>query len=124
MNINLNTTFTNKNINAMNNSQGATKEPNNTIDAKKQAEKLEDEANEEVVSLAMNEVKDNIEAEAKEREEKAEKIKEKKERAEERLDASKVPSDIVEAQREVKDMMNKMNILEEDIKGIEIDENR
>ena len=78
------------------------------IDAQKQAKKVEEELNEQVVSIVVDEAKDNIDSE----------VEEKKEEAE------KATSNVVEAQHEVKEMMSKMNILEEDIKGITVDDNR
>ena len=116
------------------------------IEAKKEAKKLEEEANEQVVTIAMDEAKDNIDSDIEEKKEEAERIKEKKEEIEERIDASKKRRDemeefsekilegaesmsrtsksVDEAQQEVKEMMSKMNILEEDIKGITVDDNR
>ena len=78
------------------------------IDAQKQAKKVEEELNEQVVSIVVDEAKDNIDSE----------VEEKKEEAE------KATTNVVEAQHEVKEMMSKMNILEEDIKGITVDDNR
>ncbi len=78
------------------------------IDVQKQAKKVEEELNEQVVSIVVDEAKDNIDSE----------VEEKKEEAE------KATSNVVEAQHEVKEMMSKMNILEEDIKGITVDDNR
>ena len=78
------------------------------IDAQKQAKKVEEELNEQVVSIVVDEAKDNIDSD----------VEEKKEEAE------KATSNVVEAKQEVKEMMSKMNILEEDIKGITVDDNR
>ena len=78
------------------------------IDAQKQAKKVEEELNEQVVSIVVDEAKDNIDSE----------VEEKKEEAE------KATTNVVEAQHEVKEMMSKMNILDEDIKGITVDDNR
>jgi len=81
------------------------------IDAKKEAKKLEEEANEQVVTIAMDEAKDNIDSD----------IEEKKEEAE---SMSRITKSVEEAQQEVKEMMSKMKMLDEDIKGIEVDDNR
>lgn len=81
------------------------------IEAKKEAKKLEEEANEQVVAIAMDEAKDNIDSD----------IEEKKEEAESMSRASK---SVEEAQQEVKEMMSKMKMLDEDIKGITVDDNR
>lgn len=116
------------------------------IDAQKQAKKVEEELNEQVVSIVVDEAKDNIDSEVEEKKEEAEKIKEKKEEIEERIDESKkrrdeirdfsvkildgaesmsnITSSVEEAQQEVKEMMSKMKMLDEDIKGIEVDDNR
>ncbi len=116
------------------------------IDAQKQAKKVEEELNEQVVSIVVDEAKDNIDSEIEEKKEEAEKIKEKKEEIEERIDASKkrrdemedfsekilegaesmsqITKSVDEAQQEVKEMMTKMKMLDEDIKGIEVDDNR
>ncbi len=116
------------------------------IEAQKQAKKVEEELNEQVVSIVVDEAKDNIDFEVEEKKEEAEKIKEKKEEIEERIDASKKRRDemeefsekilegaesmsrtsksVDEAQQEVKEMMSKMKMLDEDIKGIEVDDNR
>ena len=116
------------------------------IDAQKQAKKVEEELNEQVVSIVVDEAKDNIDSDIEEKKEEAERIKEKKEEIEERIDASKkrrdemeefsekildgaesisnINSSVEEAQQEVKEMMSKMKMLDEDIKGIEVDDNR
>jgi len=116
------------------------------IEAKKEAKKLEEEANEQVVTIAMDEAKDNIDSDIEEKKEEAERIKEKKEEIEERIDESKkrrderrdfsekildgaesmssITKSVDEAQQEVKEMMSKMKMLDEDIKGIEVDDNR
>lgn len=116
------------------------------IDAQKQAKKVEEELNEQVVTIAMDEAKDNIDSDIEEKKEEAERIKEKKEEIEERIDASKKRRDemeefsekilegaesmsrtyksVDEVQQEVKEMMTKMKMLDEDIKGIEVDDNR
>ena len=78
------------------------------IDAQKQAKKVEEELNEQVVSIVVDEAKDNIDSEVEEK----------------KGEAEKTTSNVVEAQQEVKEMMSKMNILEEDIKGITVDDNR
>lgn len=88
------------------------------IDAQKQAKKVEEELNEQVVSIVVDEAKDNIDSE----------VEEKKEETEKSLDGaesmSNITSSVEEAQQEVKEMMSKMKMLEEDIKGITVDDNR
>lgn len=81
------------------------------IDAKKEAKKLEEELNEQVVTIAMDETKDNIDSDFEEKKEEAESM-------------SRITKTVDEAQQEVKEMMSKMKMLDEDIKGIEVDDNR
>ena len=81
------------------------------IDAKKEAKKLEEELNEQVVTIAMDDAKDNIDSDFEEKKEEAESM-------------SRITKSVDEAQQEVKEMMTKMKMLDEDIKGIEVDDNR
>ena len=81
------------------------------IDAKKEAKKLEEELNEQAVTIAMDEAKDNIDSDFEEKKEGAESM-------------SRITKSVDEAQQEVKEMMTKMKMLDEDIKGIEVDDNR
>ena len=113
------------------------------VKAQKQAEEIMEAASEEIVGMLADEAKDHIDEEmeekkeaaqekaeeAKELEEKLEKIKEKKEDQEELAEAigelteqtlqlDGVKTDI---QEEIKDIVNKMKLLEEDIKGAVVD---
>ena len=114
-------------------------------DAQKQAEEVLEAASEEAIGMLVDEAKEHIDEEAEEREEKAEAEKEKQEEIEARIDAAKEKkkeneeltedilekvqevsigaSDVSAAQQEIKDMMSKMKLIEEDIKGAAVDQN-
>lgn len=114
-------------------------------DAEKQADAIMEEASGEIVGMLVDEAKEHIDDEAREREEKAKAEKEKQEEIEERIGAAKEKkkeneeltedilegvqeasanaSDVSDAQQEIKDMMNKMKLIEDDIKGAAVDEN-
>lgn len=113
------------------------------IDAKKQAGAIMEEASREIVGMLAQEAKDHIDEEAEKEKEKAEAKKEKEEELQERIDAAKAKrkeneeltedildgvaqasstaTDMNAAQQEIKDMMNKMKLIEEDIKGAAVD---
>ena len=113
------------------------------VDAGKQADAIIDEASKEIVGMLVDEAKDHIDEEAEKEKEKAETEKEKKEELQARIDATKekkkedeeLTEDILEgvakassttnevsaAQQEIKDMMNKMKLIEDDIKGAAVD---
>lgn len=112
-------------------------------DAQKEADDIMDMASEEIVSMLVDEAKEHIDEEAEERKDKAEAEKEKQEELEERIDAAKEEkkeneeltqnilegvqeasanlADVSNAQQEIKDMMNKMQLIEDDIKGAAVD---
>ncbi|MBR1771584.1 MAG: hypothetical protein IJ747_06105 [Lachnospiraceae bacterium] len=114
-------------------------------DAQKEAEQIMQEASKDIVNLLVDEAKDHVEealeekkeaakAESEKREELQEKVddrrqqkKEQEEFTEEILEATRGrvsgANGMNEAQLEIKDMMNKMKLLEEDIKGAAVDEN-
>lgn len=114
-------------------------------DAQKQAEEVLEAASEEAIGMLVDEAKEHIDEEAEERKEKAEAEKEKQEEIEARIDAAKEKkkeneeltedilekvqevsigaSDVNAAQQEIKDMMSKMKLIEEDIKGVAVDQN-
>lgn len=99
-------------------------------------------ANDEIVGMAMQEGLDHVDEEAEKREDQAEEIKEEKEAKEELLEKQKEKrkeeevwieelspedfSDLTKSsddvQKEVQDMLRKMNLLDEDIKGAAVDE--
>lgn len=113
------------------------------VDAQKQADAIMDEASKEIIGMLVDEAKEHIDEEADKEKEKAEAEKEKAEELQERIDAAKekkkeneeLTEDILEgvadatqtstdvnaAQQEIKDMMNKMKLIEEDIKGAAVD---
>ena len=88
------------------------------IDAQKQAKKVEEELNEQVITNVVEEARDNIDSEIDKKKEKAE------EKKEEAGSMSHTTSNVDEAQQEVREMMTKMKMLDEDIKGITVDGNR
>lgn len=114
------------------------------VKANKQADAVMEAAGEEVVSMLMDEAKEHIDEEMEEKKEAAEKKAEEKEALEEKLEKAKekrkeqaeltevitestqqiveldnVKSDV---QDEVQKVLNKMKLLEEDIKGAAVDE--
>ncbi len=115
------------------------------LDATKQADEIMDEASKEIVKMIVDEAKENIDKKAEEEKEKAKAEKEKKEELEEKAesakekrkaneklteelienvaDATSIATDVREAQQEVKEMLNKMKLIEDDIKGSAVDEN-
>lgn len=116
---------------------------NPMADARNQANLVMEEASKEIVGTLFAEAKDHIDEEAKDKEEKAKAEKEKQAELEAQIDASKeakkedekVTEDILDgvqeasatvtdvnaAQQEIKDMMNKMKLIEDDIKGAAVD---
>ena len=112
-------------------------------DAQKQADAVMDEASREIVDMLVGEAKDHIDEEAEKEKEKAQAEKEKEEELQERIDAVKekkkeeeelteeildevakatsTMTDVNAAQQEIQDMMNKMKLIEDDIKGAAVD---
>ncbi len=115
------------------------------LDATKQADEIMDEASKEIVKMIVDAAKENIKKKAEEEKEKAKAEKEKKEELEEKAESAKekrkaneklteelienvseattIANDVREAQQEVKEMLNKMKLIEDDIKGSAVDEN-
>lgn len=113
------------------------------LDAEKQAEEVMDEANKEIAQMVVDAAKNHIEEEQEKEKEKAkaenkkeEEVQEKKDLAKEkRKEQEELTEDIVEnaqtltnmtnkmesAQQEVKDLMNKLKLVEEDVKGAKVD---
>lgn len=109
--------------------------------AQEQAEDILDAARDEIVGMVVEEGKDRIEEEAEEREEQAEEIKEEKEELEERIEAQKehrreeeeiledMPTEEMltldkiqdDVKQEVQNILNKMKLIQEDIKGAAVD---
>lgn len=97
------------------------------------------------IAAKREEAKEHIDKKAQETKEQAEAKKEKEEELQERIDATKEKkkeneeltedilegvadaasnaSDVNAAQQEIKDMMNKMSLIEDDIKGAAVDKN-
>lgn len=114
------------------------------LDAKKQGESIMDSTSKEIRSIIINDAKDHLEEESEKTKKKAEAEREKEEELEERIDAAKerrheredLAEDIIEkaqykeiktadvsaAQQEVKEMMSRMKLIEDDIKGAAIDQ--
>ena len=113
------------------------------FNAQKQADSIMDAAADEIMGILITEGKDHIDKEMEEKKEAAEKQEEKKKEQEEKIEVTKekkeeleeVTEDIIEtteeltsgmadvtsAQQEIKDMMSKMKLLQEDIKGATVD---
>ncbi len=114
---------------------------NPMVGAQEQAEEILDAAREDIIGMAKEEGMEHIDEEAEEREEKAEEIKEKKEEQEEYIEEQKekreeeeelledMPVDEMltydklkqDVQDEVQDILNKMKLVAEDIKGAAVD---
>ena len=134
------------NINIQKNDLNASQDMEKAQDA---AESIMDAASKEAIGLMMQEAKDNIDKTAEEEKEKAEKIKEEKEELQEKIDktkerneeqkkiieesaeASKLDQNIsvktqdtsavAEAQKSIDKILKDNNLINDDIKGIEID---
>lgn len=113
------------------------------LDAQKQADAIMDAASEEIMGMLVDEAKEHIDEEAEEKKEAAKEKAEEKEEFEARIEktkeerkekeevteeilegvseASKNSTDMEAAQQEIKDMMNKMKLIEDDIKGAAVD---
>ncbi len=113
-------------------------------DAQEQAEDVLDAARDEIVGMIVDEGKDHVSEETEEREEQAEEIKEEKEEREEFIEEQKehraeeeellesMPTEEMVAldkiqsdvKQEVQNILDKMKLIAEDIKGAVVDENR
>ena len=120
--------------------------PKNTamLKAQDKAEAIEDAASKEIMGMLVDEAKEYIDKEAEKEAEKAKEKKEKEEELQEKIDAVKerekeqeelteeivestqdltvTTSNINDAQKDIKDMMNKLALVEEDMKGAAVDE--
>lgn len=112
------------------------------VEAQKDAEEIMKAAGEEIIGMVREEGMDRIEEEAEEREEKAAERKEEREEQEARIEKQKEKREEEESwleelqpdqfsslvnreadvQQEVRDMLDKMKLLAEDIKGAAVDE--
>lgn len=113
------------------------------VDAKEQAKAIMDAASDEIIGMLVDEAKEHIDEEAEKKKEEAKEKAEEKEALEERIEKvkeekkekEKMTEEILEgvaevennskdmemAQQEIKDMMNKMKLIEDDIKGAAVD---
>lgn len=112
------------------------------LDAQKTAEKITDSASKEIIGILINDAKDHVDDEIEKKEEEAEKIKEKQEEQEEAKNntssavSQKDPAadslgnikkaDTIQKklEEEINNMINNKKILEEDLKGIVLDEQK
>lgn len=116
------------------------------LEAQKEADAIKEAANEEIIGMLVEEGMNHIDEEQDEREEKAEELKEKKEEQEELIEkrrdeseeAKKRAEELAEdmptqeymeleqmrtnVQKEVQDIVEKMNLVAEDIKGSLVDD--
>jgi hypothetical protein len=112
------------------------------LEADKEAEEIMDSASKEILGMLFDEGKDHIDEEQKKQEEQAEALKEKKEeqeeliekRKEDREEAEELTEEIIqgtddvsgktlsEVQQELKEILDKMKLIDEDIKGAQVDE--
>lgn len=110
-------------------------------DARKQAEEVLEAAREEIIGMVTEEAKDHIDQEQEEKKEEAEAIKEKQEeqeavlekREEREKELEKLMEDMpveemadlknvqAQVQQKVQDIVSKMNLVAEDIKGAQVD---
>ena len=110
-------------------------------DAQKQAEEVMEAARNEIIGMVTEEAKDHIDEEQEEKKEEAEAIKEKKEEQEEVLEKREEREKELEklmeempveemadlkniqaqVQQEIQDMVSRMNLVAEDIKGAQVD---
>lgn len=111
------------------------------LDAEKEAEGIMEQASEEIVGMLLEEGKEHLDEEQKLREEKAEKIEEKKEEQEAFIEAQKEKKEAAEelaeempmeemltleqaktdVQKEVQNIVDKMKLVAEDMKGAVVD---
>lgn len=112
------------------------------VDAQGQAEEVLEASQKEIIGMVTDEARDHIDEEQEKREEEAEAIKEKKEEQEEileeRREKEKELEELMEdmpikefmdvediqaqVQKEIQDVVNKMNLVVEDIKGAKVDQ--
>lgn len=110
-------------------------------DAQKQAEEVMEAARNEIIGMVTEDAKDHIDEEQEEKKEEAEAIKEKKEEQEEVLEKREEREKELEklmeempveemadlknvqaqVQQEIQDMVSRMNLVAEDIKGAQVD---
>lgn len=104
------------------------------LEASKEADAILEAANDEILGMLIQESREHIDQEMEEKKEQAEKIEEKKEAEEalaekrdereeelEELTEAIQDSGTSEARREIEDMMEKLKLIEEDLKGAAVD---
>lgn len=111
------------------------------LEAEKEAEAIMEQASEEIVGMLLEEGKEHLDEEQKLREEKAEKLEEKKEEQEAFIEAQKEKKETAEelveelpmeeiltldqvkldVQKEVQNIVDKMKLVAEDVKGAVVD---
>lgn len=89
------------------------------LKAQKEAEEIEEAAGEEILGMLIEEGKEHLDEEQEKIEEQAEKVEEKKEEQEEVLDLHRQQDDM---KKEIKNIVDKLKLTEEDIKGVAVDE--
>lgn len=106
------------------------------VKAQEEAEEMIESAGEEVLDMLMQEAKEHIDEEQEKKTEEAEKAAEKREEQEEKLEKAgekqeereeftemiKETASMDDAKREISEMLEKMKLLKEDIKGAQVDE--
>ena len=91
------------------------------LDSKEAADTIIEAAEKDIVSMAILEGKEHIDEKAEEAKEKTEEAKEKAEEAKEEEVKEKAEDNVTKAQEEIQKLMDINNMIDEDIKGIEID---
>ena len=91
------------------------------LDSKEAADTIIEAAEKDIVSMAVLEGKEQIDEKAEEAKEKTEEAKEKAEEAKEEEAKEKAEDNVTKAQEEIQKLMDINNMIDEDIKGIEID---
>ena len=91
------------------------------LDSKEVADTIIEAAEKDIVSMAVLEGKEHIDEKAEEAKEKTEEAKEKAEEAKEEEAKEKAEDNVTKAQEEIQKLMDINNMIDEDIKGIEID---
>lgn len=112
------------------------------VKAEKQADEIKEAASQEIIGMVMEDAKDHVDEEQEKREEQAEKIKEDEEAKEELLEKRKeekeereelienlpmeemitLNRDKTDIQKEVQDIVDKMKLVAEDLKGAVVDQ--
>ena len=91
------------------------------LDSKEAADTIIEAAEKDIMSMAILEGKEHIDEKAEEAKEKTEEAKEKAEEAKEEEAKEKAEDNVTKAQEEIQKLMDINNMIDEDIKGIEID---